>query len=35
MNKAQCPQCKKFTLSMQGGCCECDNPECGWSKCDS
>ena len=30
--KVACPECKKKTLSMQGGCNVCTN--CGYTKCD-
>jgi hypothetical protein len=34
VTKSQCPNCKQFTLDIHGGCMECVNPECGWSKCE-
>ncbi len=30
-NKEQCPECKSFSLTHEGGCVQCG--ECGWSKC--
>jgi hydrogenase maturation factor HypF (carbamoyltransferase family) len=31
---AQCPRCKKNTLKIDGGCIECLNIDCAYSKCD-
>ena len=28
-----CPQCNQKSLQIDGGCLNCINPECGYSKC--
>lgn len=33
-NLAECPSCGKNTLKVEGGCHNCVNEECGFSKCD-
>jgi ribonucleoside-diphosphate reductase alpha chain len=30
----QCPECGEMTLKTEGGCCNCINEECLYSKCD-
>jgi len=32
-SKNKCPECGQETLTIQEGCVQCVNPECGWSKC--
>ena len=29
-----CPQCNQKSLQLDGGCLQCINPECGYSKCN-
>ena len=29
-----CPKCQERTLKREGGCVQCVNPECGYSKCE-